>query len=287
MFAMVNGTELFFDVDGAKWDVHSGDLREKPVCFVLHGGPGGNHVKFKPHLDALTSDMQIIYIDSRGCGFSGKGPQTTYTMENNVEDIEALRNHLGLDKIMLLGHSYGGMTAMSYALRYQQYLEKLVLVSTSPSYRFIDKAKSFVAEHGTPEQQAVCDVLWSGAFTSTKQLNSYYEIMAPLYSVSVASGESREKRPTSYRSYEAINQGFGGFLRHYDIIDELPEIRVPTLVVGGKHDWITPLEESELIAKCIPDSRFVVFENSSHDVITDEPQRYSAVVSEFVREVNS
>lgn len=285
MFAQINGTRLFFDIDGAGWKVEDGKLKEKPVCFVLHGGPGGNHVNFKPYLDSLTEGMQLVYIDNRGSGFSETGPQSTYTIENNVEDIEALRKYLGIDKIVLLGHSYGGMTAMSYAAKYQENLAGLLLVATSPSYRFIDKAKSFVAKNGTKEQKEIADVLWEGAFTSDEQLTKYYEIMAPLYSTADESSTSPEPRPGTFRSYEAINQGFGGFLREFDVINKLPGIQVPTLVAAGRHDWITPVDENELIDEKLPNSEFVIFENSSHNVFKDETAAFNDVALEFVKSI--
>ncbi|TMN20803.1 alpha/beta fold hydrolase [Lentibacillus cibarius] len=287
MFAQVNGIKLFFDIDGAGYRVNKDVLEEKPVCFILHGGPGGTHVNFKPYLNKLTTGMQLVYIDNRGSGFSEKEPQSMYTIENNVEDIEALRKYLGLGKILLLGHSYGGMTAMRYAARYRENLVGMLLVTTSPSYRFIEKAKSFVARNGTKEQQEIADVLWEGAFTSDEQLAKYYEIMAPLYSVADKSSESPEPRPETFRSYEALNEGFGGFLREFDVTDELHDIQVPTLVIAGRHDWITPVNENELIAEKLPDSQLVIFENSSHNVIKDEAEGFNNVVLEFVKSLQS
>lgn len=107
MYATVNGTRLYFDVEGAEYEVREGNLVKKPVCFVLHGGPGGNHIGFKPTFQALTDTMQLIYVDQRGCGFSDDAPEETLHIDYNVEDLEALREHLGLDRVWILGHSYG------------------------------------------------------------------------------------------------------------------------------------------------------------------------------------
>src|SRR5690554_2011482 len=102
MYANINGTKLFFDVDGASHVPHEGGLKERPICFLLHGGPGEAHGYFKPHLDPLTEVMQLIYIDNRGSGYSETGPQASYSLENNVLDVEALREYLGLKKIWVL-----------------------------------------------------------------------------------------------------------------------------------------------------------------------------------------
>ncbi|WP_411502393.1 alpha/beta fold hydrolase [Brevibacillus centrosporus] len=290
MYANINGTRIFFDVEGMGWVPDGPVLRQKPVCFVLHGGPGGDHTGYKPGLTPLAEKMQLIYIDNRGSGRSAKGSQESYSLENNVEDIEALRKHLGLDKIILHGHSYGGMVAQTYALRYPDNVAGLLLLTTSPSYEFLHKAQKIVEQKGTEEMKAIAQVLWEGAFSSQEQLSKFYELMAPMYSVTHNADPSEEERKAamdararSNRCFEALNEGFGGFLKTFDLRDKLSSIHVPTLVMGARHDWITPVEDSEEIASLIPESELVIFENSSHSVIKDEHAHYVATVLEFVQ----
>lgn len=290
MYAHINGTRIFFDVEGMGWVPDGPILRQKPVCFVLHGGPGGDHTGYKPGLTPLAEEMQLVYIDNRGSGHSAKGPQESYSLENNVADIEALRQHLGLEKIILHGHSYGGMVAQTYALRYPENVAGLLLLTTSPSCEFLDKAKRIVEEKGTPEMKEIARVLWAGAFESKEQLSRFYELMAPMYSVTHNADPSDEERRAaldarerSNRCYEALNEGFGNFLKSFDLRGQLPSITAPTLVMGARHDWITPAEDSEEIARLIPESELVIFENSSHSVIKDEHDRYLSVVIDFVR----
>jgi proline iminopeptidase len=290
MYANINGTRIFFDVEGMGWVPDGPILRQKPVCFVLHGGPGGDHTGYKPGLTPLTEEMQLIYIDNRGSGRSAKGPQESYSLENNVEDIEVLRKHLGLDKIILHGHSYGGMVAQTYALRYPDNVAGLLLLTTSPSYEFLHKAQKIVEQKGTEEMKAIAQVLWEGAFSSQEQLSSFYELMAPMYSVTHNADPNEEEkkaamdaRARSNRCFEALNEGFGGFLKTFDLRDKLSSIHAPTLVMGARHDWITPVEDSEEIASLIPESELVIFENSSHSVIKDEHAHYVATVLDFVQ----
>ena len=254
----------------------------------MHGGPGGDHTVFKPALSPLTEVMQLIYIDNRGSGRSERGSQSTYTLKNNVEDIEELRKYLGLDEIVLLGQSYGGMVALEYAKKYQENVKSLLLVVTAPSSTFTDKAKEIVNQKGTPKQKEMAQVLWDGAFTSSEQQEQYYEIMAPLYSYShkesVEENLSRENASKrSNRSYEALNEGFGGFLRDYNVVDFLPSINVPTLIIAGRHDWITPVEGSIFMNEQIPNSQLVIFEESSHGVMKDEHEKFIATVKDYVK----
>lgn len=290
MYAQINGTRIFFDVEGMGWVPDGPRLREKPVCFVLHGGPGGDHTGYKPGLSPLADCMQLIYIDNRGSGHSDQGPSNTYTLDQNVEDIEALRKYFGLEKIVLHGHSYGGMVAQTYALRYPDHVAGLLLLTTSPSYEFIHKAQKILAEKGTAEQQQIGQILWDAAFKSQEELNRFYELMAPFYSFTYNPDpseqerrSSQEARARSNRSFQALNEGFGGFLKTFDLREQLPQIAAPTLIMGARHDWITPVEESIEIAERLPQSELVIFEKSSHSVIKDEHELYISTVIDFVR----
>ena len=282
MRAKIRDTEIYFDVNGAGLVPDGPRMVEKPVAFVIHGGPGGEHSGFKPALDPLTERMQLVYFDHRGQGRSARGPKESYTLDNNVEDMEALREYLGLDKIVLIGVSYGGMVALTYATRYPNHVSHLIAVVTSPNHRFLDRAKEIVAERGTPEQQAVCQFLWEGNFQTVEQMNYYYEVMGPMYSLTHDSEKAKERRARSISSPDAINEGFGGFLRTYDITDQLQKITAPTLVIGGRHDWICPPEFSELIASKIPNADLRIFEHSSHSVTADEHKAFIDAVRGFV-----
>src|SRR5579863_5336173 len=116
MKAAIRGTEIYFDIAGMQLTPHKNDFEERPVLFLLHGGPGGDHLRYKQHSLELQKFSQLVFIDHRGCGQSKKTNQKEYTLENNIEDIEALRQHLGLEKISILGTSYGGMVAQAYAI---------------------------------------------------------------------------------------------------------------------------------------------------------------------------
>src|SRR5260370_3854595 len=99
--------------------------------IILHGGPGASHDYLLPYLRPLTRDNRLIFIDERGAGRSQKIEDPSgYTVENMVEDVEGVRVSLGLGKINLLGHSYGGVLAQAYALKYQDNLSHLILCST-------------------------------------------------------------------------------------------------------------------------------------------------------------
>src|SRR3954454_5548384 len=101
MIARLNGTEIFFDIISSGYAVEEAQLRSKPAIFILHGGPGVDHSGYRPWLDALGEELQVVYVDHRGNGRSGRSGTETYTIGQMAQDIEALRQHLGLDRIIL------------------------------------------------------------------------------------------------------------------------------------------------------------------------------------------
>lgn len=282
MRAKIRDTELFFDVEGAALVVDGPRMREKPVAFLIHGGPGVDHTGFKPTFSPLSQKMQLVYFDQRGQGRSARGPKETYTLDNNVEDMEALRQYLGLDKIVVIGASYGGMVALTYASRYPDRVSHLIAIVTVPDSRFLQRAQEILAERGTDEQKAIAQRLWDGNFEDEEQLRQYFKVMRSLYSLTYDPDFPQKSWDRAILSIDAINIAFGGFLRTYDIRDQLPNITAPTLVIAGQHDWICPPEFSQDIADAIPNADLRIFENSGHAVRADEPDALLDAIAGFI-----
>ena len=285
MKANIRDTTLFFDVEGASIVVEGDRILERPVAFLLHGGPGADHTSYKPTFSALADRMQLVYVDHRGQGRSSRGPQASYTLDNNVEDLEALRLYLGLDQIIAIGGSYGGMVALAYAARYPGSVSQLIVYATTASHEFLPRAQQTLRDRGTPEQITIARKLWDGTFQSNDELKTYFEILGPLYSYRTEAMDPSEPQSVAWGdrilSYEATNEAFGGFLRTYDLRSELAKITAPTLVLGGRHDWICAPEWSEEIARLIPGAEMHIFEDSGHMLRTDEPERLITTIAEF------
>ncbi|MBW4540628.1 MAG: alpha/beta fold hydrolase [Myxacorys chilensis ATA2-1-KO14] len=282
MFASIRGTKIYFDVEGAGLVPDGDRMKEKPVAFLLHGGPGADHTSYKPTFSRLADRMQLVYIDHRGQGRSARGDKSTYTLDNNVEDLEALRQYLGLTKIIVIGGSYGGMVALTYASRYPQQVSHLIAIATVPDSRFLQRAQENLAQRGTAEQIAIARYLWAGNFQSEAQLHEYFQVMQPLYSRSYKPDTAKDSWERTTLSVDAINVAFGGFLRTYDVLKDLPKITAPTLVIGGRHDWICPPEFSEEIAEAIPKSDLRIFEQSGHSIRADEPDALLDTIAGFI-----
>jgi proline iminopeptidase len=285
MYASIRGTRIYFDIEGAGLVPDGPAMRERPVAFVLHGGPGGDHSGFKPAFSPLAHRMQLVYVDHRGQGRSEKGDPEGYTLDENVEDLEALRRYLGIERFVSIGTSYGGMVSMAHAARYPGSVSHLVAIVTAAHGGFRQAAQRIVAERGTPEQQRVCALLWAGGLDTVEKLQDYYAVMAPLYAVRPPDpAAAAEARARTLHEPAALNRAFGpgGFLHGYDIRDELPRITAKTLILAGRHDWICPPEFSEEIHRLIPGSGLRIFEHSSHSIRSDEPEALLDAISGFV-----
>lgn len=284
MLARLRNTEIYFDIDGMGLVPDGAHMRERRAAFMIHGGPGGDHSDLKPAFAPLSETLQLIYFDHRGQGRSARGDKRLYNLDENVQDMEALRQHLGLGPIVSVGTSYGGMVAMAHAARYPEAVSHLVLAVTVSHAGFNARARQIVAERGTAEQVAVCHELWAGRLDTVEKLRRYYELMGPLYAKKHDAAAARLSRERGILSPEAINQAFapGGFLQTFDLRPELSQIRAPTLILAGRHDWICPPEFSEEIQRLITGSRLVMFEESSHSLRVDEREKLLATIADFV-----
>jgi proline iminopeptidase len=284
MKARIRDTELYFDVDGSGLMPDGAGLREKPVAFLIHGGPGGDHSDARATCAALTDRLQLVYFDQRGNGRSARHNESRYSLDETVEDLEALRRHLGVGRIVSIGTSYGGMVAMAHAARYPDSVSHLILVVTAAHAGFIAAAGEIVAQRGTPEQIAANEDLWSGRLDTTEKLRRFYEVMGPLYSLKYDANAARATPGRAIFSPEALNAAWApdGYMRRFDLRPELHAIRAPTLILAGRHDWICPPEFSEEIHRHIPGSQLRIFEQSSHAIRTDESQKFLDAVASFV-----
>lgn len=257
-------------------------LKTKPYIFMLPGGPGANHTHYKDY-GCLDDVANVVFFDPRGCGLSAKGPQSSYTMDNYIDDVEAIRRFLDLDRIILLGKSYGGMCSLGYTLRYPGAVDKLIVAAGSPSYKNVETAKQNILARGTAEQIKGCETLWRGDFKSAEEVTGFLDSMGTMYSYKKRHNEPTNRPiPDLPYSHEALNQGFSDFLRRFNYEDQLQAIACETLVLVGDEDWITDKKHSEFIASKIPHSKLIVFPHSDHSMESDVPVEFFNAIRRFV-----
>ncbi len=272
-----------------------------PPLLIVHGGPGASHDYFLPHLIPLARRNRLIFIDERGSGKSEKLENPAgYTVEAMVEDVEAVRTGLGLGKVALLGHSYGGVLAQAYALKYQQHLTHLVLCSTFHSTRKMNAVfQKQLAAMPVALRQQIQEQEKAGLFGKGKayQRNRYTDS----YMIA-AWGEGYfpylyQKRPDA--NYDPVSNGImswdlyramwgshgefviDGNLTSVEYSDKLASIHVPTLITVGDHDECEPSLAREMQSK-IKGSKLVSFPQSGHMTFVDQPGLFMKAVGEFL-----
>jgi proline iminopeptidase len=267
---------------------------------ILHGGPGASHDYFLPYLLPLARNNRLIFIDERGSGRSQKLEKTSdYTVENMVDDVEAVRKVLELDKISLLGHSYGGVLAQAYAMKYKENLSHLILCSTFHSTKKMNEVFKKIKGKMTPELRIRIEKMeQSGLFglgmdfeknryTSEYMIAAWGEGYFPyLYQNCpdanydpVANGNMAWDL---YREMWGSNGEFiiDGNLTSVEYEDRLSSITVPTLITVGDNDECDPSLSQEMHEK-IEGSKLDIFPRSGHMTFVDQPSLFLSTVDEF------
>jgi len=268
------GVTLYVEVRG------SGS--ETPL-FVVNGGPGFEHsyVHCSDVWDALSKKRRVVFYDQRGTGRSGPlKPGQTCTLSDQIADLEAVRAHVGANRIDLLGHSWGGYLVMAYASVHGDHIAHLVIVD-SAAPKWSDTAFLFkdVYPEGTERQQAVA---FSEELGDTNALHAdLHEYLGMLF----YSPDFRARflaKSSTYGYYRDVNKAVNDDLARYDLNPELPKFRMPTLVITGRYDMNVAPSTAWKIHKAIAGSEFAVFERSGHLPYFEEPEAFRARLEQFL-----
>jgi pimeloyl-ACP methyl ester carboxylesterase len=274
----VRDTTLFFDVEGGKLEADGKLMREKPTLLLLHGGPGFDHSSFKPQFSALADVAQVVYLDHRGNGRSDAGDRDSWNLASWGDDVRAFCEALEIERPVVLGQSFGGMVAMSYATRHPDHPGKLVLSSTTARTR-LDRICATFRRLGGPEAEDAARAYWEKPGPET--LPAYARLCFPLYSRTPQDPDGGDR---TVWNFDVMFHFCGGEDMTFDLRPDLARICCPTLVLGGEEDPITPIGDAEDIAAAIPDEwvRFERFAGCGHGVFRDDPERGLAVIREFL-----
>lgn len=282
MYIEVNNARLFVDINGAKSVPLGNTMVERPVLFLLHGGPGLDHTSFKPSLDELSEVAQLVYVDHRGNGRSQDTGPSTYNIAQMADDVEALRMVLGYQRIQVLGWSFGGFVALNYAVRYPANLEALIPLTTAANLDLPAEAWEIAAARATPEQIEKLPRLFEGAIETEEELADWWRVCLPLYFYRAPDGICDEILDRTQLRLEVTNYMMANELPKFNLVPQLGNISAPTLVISGRHDWVTPVSQGEVIASRIPGARQEVFEHSGHFPVIEEHGRCLSLLCDFV-----
>ena len=273
MFVELNGAKLYYKTVGSG----------QPMMF-LHGGLGFDHTVYLESFKAFEDQAELIYYDHRGNGRSERTETMEgITHETLVADADALRAYLGHEKVILVGHSYGGFLAQEYAVRYQDTLKGLILIDTAPVIDYMDVIQANAAARGTPEQLDGVGQAFGRPMVDDADFQAIWETVSPLYFKEYDPAKAAKANSQIIYSAAAWNYANGVLLPAFNVLEQLKDVQTPTLVISGIDDWITPLKQgAERIHNALPNSELVVFENSGHWPFIEENEKFVEVVSDWI-----
>ena len=260
--------------------------------LALHGGPGSTHNYFAP-LEQLADERPVVLYDQVGCGNSDRPKEIEWSVAVFREEVDTVREQLGLERIHLLGTSWGGMLAQEHVLAGAQGIVSLTLSSTLANLALWNEEQLKLRAELPPE---VIEVLDRHEQAGTYDDPEYEEAMAVYFDRHFYRGPQPRpeleamaagKATDVYRAMQGPNEWTTtGTLKGWDTRDRLHEIDLPTLVARGRYDMCTEVIAAELVDG-IRDAHEVVFEESSHTPVLEETDRYLDVVGGFMREAEA
>src|SRR5215211_1431677 len=264
-------------------------VRGSGPAMIAHSGGPGMDARVWDDFAGIDNFVTLVVIHPRGSGLSGPAAGEAYLLPDYASDVQALRLHLGLDKPILMGWSHGGMVAMQFACTYPDRLSKLILFDTSAYFgEFLGDiegaVQGFKNEPWFETSFAALKAEWDGHYKTDEDMSRLWVEEMKFYfkkfdERAEAYCERTKDLPIRVDPLKAFNEKEAGTL---DLRPHLKKITVPTLVIVGRHDFITNVAMAEEIVKHIPNARLEIFEDSGHFAFVEEAGKFSRVIKEFV-----
>jgi len=261
----------------------------KTPLLVLHGGPGSAH-NYLLGLAALAKDdRQVIFYDQLGCGKSDHPDNDSlWQIPLFVEEVTVIRKALDLDKIHLLGHSWGGMLAIEYLLTKPNGIQSAVLASpmiSMPLYNAeVEKLKKVLPG----DTYKILRTHELAGTTSSEQYAQAYNVYKKYYLFRGNEFPAKYSAPNRngddvYSKMWGVSEAYGnGTMKNWDRIKQLHNILVPTLITSGQYDELTPWQAG-VARNHIPNSQLKIFTNGSHLVHIEQEQLYLEELADFLK----
>jgi proline iminopeptidase len=285
----------YVTVNGAKlWVVLVG---HGDPLIIIPGGPGGSHIGYRS-FDSLAKDNEIVYFDAFGRGKSDTAKDVKeYTLARDIEDIEGLRKALGFEKWNVLGHSYGGVVAQGYALKYPEHVSHLILANTFHSFimwQANDDNSNHEIKTNYPEVwDSLMIIREKGAVSSDPAHQELYSKVPYgfLYAYNPNNFISRGQKPypNSFNSklyYQMVGKDgdfiVGSDIGNFDYRKQLKNLKMPVLIYGGRYDRVAIPRMMEKFKEYCPQAKFVMFEKSGHNPQVEEPEKLFPLIESFL-----
>jgi len=285
----------YVTVNGAKlWVVLAG---QGDPLIIIPGGPGGSHISYRS-FDSLSKDNQIVYFDAFGRGKSDTAKDVKeYSLDRDIEDIEGLRVALHFDKLNVLGHSYGGVVAQGYALKYPTRVSHLILANTFHSFimwQENDDNSNHEIKTNYPEVwDSLIKMREAGAISSDEKHQALYGKVPYgfLYAYNpnnfLRRGQKPYPNPNNTKLYYQMVGKDGDFIvgsdiGNFDFRKELKNLAMPVLIYGGRYDRVAVPSMMIKYKEYCPQAQFMFFEKSGHNPQVEEPSALFPVIEKFL-----
>jgi proline iminopeptidase len=275
MWAEINDNRHYYEVLGAE---------NGQAILTFHGAPGmGSHREPLASWGRLADRYKVVVQDQRGSGQSGLNPP--FTHQQWVEDAEALRQLLGLGRVIVAGGSYGGYLSQEYALAYPESVVAVLLRDTGADHSHDKEAEAQAL--ASPRTRDKLDYtkfrrIMDGQCLSDDDMRDCFAEIQPLYNVNWDPAKDAERLYTTPWHHATHNYAFSHNLPGWDIKPRLHEITVPVLITHGRHDWIIPVAAAEEMQRLYPNAELAVFENSGHSPQIEEVELWEQTVRRFL-----
>lgn len=274
---------------GNVWFTRVGGGAGYPLLAV-HGGPGMPHT-YMSSLERLADEREVIFWDQLGCGESERpSDRRLWTMERSVAEMDAVVQALGLNRFHIFGNSWGGMLAQQYVLDVASGAASLTISNSFASIPEFSKMVARLKSELDPATQSSIDRHEAAGTTYAPEYHAAIRTWNETHLCRVRPWPTELEDSFRTMNNEVYGTMFGlsnfrivGTIRDWDVFDRLAEISLPTLILAGRYDECVPEHMCEMHAR-IPDSRFELFESSSHMPFIEEPDRFDQVMREFLRQ---
>ncbi|MBP6387414.1 MAG: alpha/beta fold hydrolase [Pseudarcicella sp.] len=285
----------YYTINGAKiWVVTFG--KGDPL-FLIPGGPGGSHFGLRS-FDPLSTTNTLVYFDGFGRGKSDVAKEVKeYSLQRDIDDLEALRKAMGYSTINILGHSYGGLVAQGYAIQHPQNTKHLIIANSFHSYLMWqendDNSNREIKTNYPEVWDELMKVREKGAISSDSIHQAIYGKVpyAFLYAYNPETFVSRGKKPypnplNTKLYYQMVGKDgdflVGSDIGNFDFRKQLKDLKMPVLIIAGRYDRVAVPYMMVKYKDYCPQAKFVMFEKSGHNPQKEQPEETFALIRDFL-----
>jgi proline iminopeptidase len=285
----------YITVNGAKiWVVLVG--KGDPL-IIIPGGPGSAHIAYRV-FDSLAKNNLIVYFDAFGRGKSDTAKDVKeYSLPRDIEDIEGIRKALNFEKLNVLGHSYGGLVAQGYAIKYPSRVNHLVLANTFHSFIMWqendDNSNHEIKENYPEVWEELMSIREKGAVSQDEKHQEIYGRVPYgfLYAYNPDNFRRRGGKPYPNSNntklyYQMVGKDgdfiVGSDIGNFDFRKDLKDLKMPVLIYGGRYDRVAVPSMMVKYKEYCPQAKFVMFERSGHNPQVEEQEKLFKLLEEFL-----